>query len=229
MEAVLKKLPSLSDRLKAVASLVRGKVAVDVGCDHAYLSIFLAISRCNCVYATDIRNKPLSRAKINVASYNLLNKIKLILTDGLYNVPHDVDDIIISGMGGKLIERIIFEQDWLKNGSKNLVLQPQTFLMELRKNLYLKGYEIENEIPVIESNKTYCVINARYCGRLKDLSLEECVVGRLAEADNIYSLEFLRRQYKKYSKILAGLSVSGLDKARIEKCERICDILSKWK
>ena len=229
MGAALKKLPSLSDRLKAVAGLTRGQVAVDVGCDHAYLSIFLAMSKCSRVYATDIRNKPLKRAKINVANYNLLSKIKLILTDGLFGVPHDVDDIIISGMGGKLIERIIFEQDWLKDESKNLVLQPQTFLIELRKNLYLNGYEIENEVPVIEFDKTYCVVNARYCGCSRKLGLEESVVGRLAESNNLYNVEFLRRQYKKYSKILAGLSVSASDSEKLEKCKRICEILSKWK
>ncbi len=229
MGAGLKKLPSLSDRLKAVASLVCGQVAVDVGCDHAYLSIFLAMNGCRRVYATDVRNKPLSRAKINVAKYNLLDRIKLILTDGLCDVPHDVDDVIISGMGGKLIERIILKQDWLKDKDKNLILQPQTFLTQLRENLCLNGYEIENEVPVVEFNKTYCVVNARYCGRPRRLSLEESVVGKLAESDNAYSVEFLRRQYKKYSKILKGLCISNSNEEKIEKYERACKILSKWK
>ena len=229
MEAGVQKLPSLSDRLKAVASLVCGQVAVDVGCDHAYLSIFLAKNGCRRVYATDVRNKPLSRAKINIAKYNLLDRIKLILTDGLCDVPHDVDDVIISGMGGKLIERIILKQDWLKDKDKNLILQPQTFLTELRENLCLNGYEIENEVPVVEFNKTYCVVNARYCGRPRRLSLEESVVGRLAESDNVHSVEFLRRQYKKYSKILKGLYISNSNEEKIEKYERVCKILSKWK
>ena len=229
MEVGLKKLPSLSDRLKAVASLVRGQVAVDVGCDHAYLSIYLAMNGLRRVYATDVRNKPLRRAKINVAKYNLLDRIKLILTDGLCDVPHDVDDVIISGMGGKLIERIVLNQDWLRDKNKNLILQPQTFLTKLRENLFLNGFEIENEIPVVEADKTYCVINARYCGRSRKLSLEESVVGKLAKLDNVYSVEFLRRRYKKYNKILEGLYISNSNEEKIEKYKKICKILSKWK
>ena len=156
MESVLKKYLCLSNRLKAIANLVSGNIAADVGCDHAYLSIFLAMHKCEYVYATDVREKPLERAKENIKRYGVEEKIKLILTDGLCNVPQSVDTVIVSGMGGKLIERIVFEQDWLKSKDKHLILQPQTFLMELRQKLYLRGYEIESEYPVIEFDKSYC-------------------------------------------------------------------------
>lgn len=229
MENVLKKNICLSNRLKAIANLVSGNVAADVGCDHAYLSIFLAMHKCEYVYATDVREKPLERAKENIKSYGLEDKIKLILTDGLWNVPKSVDTVIVSGMGGKLIERIVFEQDWLKNGSKQLILQPQTFLVELRQSLYLNGYEIEFEYPVIEFDKSYCIISARYSGNVKNISLNDAVLGRVKESKSKYLSEFLKRKYRKYSKALEGLRISGLDKQKINKYEKICDILSEWK
>lgn len=229
MESALKKHLCLSNRLKAIANLVSGNIAADVGCDHAYLSIFLAMHKCDYVYATDVREKPLERAKENIKRYGVENKIKLILTDGLCNVPQSVDTVIVSGMGGKLIERIVFEQDWLKNKDKHLILQPQTFLMELRQNLYLNGYEIEFEYPIIEFDKSYCVVSARYSGRVKNISLKDAVVGRIKDSNSKYTSEFFMRRYKKYRKVLDGLCISGVDKQKIDKYEKICNILSEWK
>lgn len=229
MKSVLKKYLCLSNRLKAIADLVEGNIVADIGCDHAYLSIFLAMHQCKYVYATDVREKPLERAKENIKSYGVEDKIKLILTDGLWNVPETVDTVIVSGMGGKLIERIVFEQDWLKNKNKQLILQPQTFLMELRQSLYLNGYEIESEYPVIEFDKSYCIVSARYSGNVESVSLKDAVLGRLKDSHSKYSSEFLMRKYQKYSKILDGLRISGLDKQKINRYEKICDILSEWK
>ena len=225
----MKKYLCLSNRLKAIANLVKGDIVADIGCDHAYLSIFLAMNKCSYVYATDVRKKPLERAKQNIKNYGVEDKIKLILTDGLRNVPEEVDTVILSGMGGKLMERIVFEQDWLKNKNKQLILQPQTFLMELRQNLYLNGYEIELEHPVVESDKTYCIISARYSGCVKNISLRDAVLGKVRDSNSQYLSEYLKRKYKKCNKILNGLHMSGLDKQRIKKYEQICDILSEWK
>lgn len=225
----MRKYISLSGRLKAIANLVEGNVVADIGCDHAYLSIFLAMNKCDYVYATDVREKPLERAKQNIKSYGVDDKIKLILTDGLCNVPESVDTVIVSGMGGRLIERIVFAQDWLKNKNKQLILQPQTFLMELRQNLYLNGYEIESEYPVVESDKTYCVVSARYSGDVKNISLKDAVLGKVNSSDSKDLSEFLKRKYKKSIKILNGLRMSGLDKQKIKKYEQICNILSEWK
>lgn len=225
----MKKYLCLSNRLKAIANLVKGNIVADIGCDHAYLSIFLAMNKCSYVYATDVRKKPLERAKQNIKNYGVEDKIKLILTDGLRNVPEEVDTVILSGMGGKLMERIVFEQDWLKNKNKQLILQPQTFLMELRQNLYLNGYEIELEHPVVESDKTYCIISARYSGYVKNISLRDAVLGKVRDSNSQYLSEYLKRKYKKCNKILNGLHMSGLDKQRIKKYEQICDILSEWK
>lgn len=225
----MKKYLCLSKRLNSIADLVKGNVVADVGCDHAYLSIFLAINRCKYVYATDVREKPLERAKENIKSYDVEDKIKLILTDGLQNVPEDVDTVIVSGMGGKLIERIVLEQDWLKDKNKQLVLQPQTFLMELRQNLYLNGYEIELEYPVVECDKAYCIISARYSSNIKNISLRDVVLGKVQNSNSKDLSAFLMLKYKKCNKILNGLRMSGLDKQKIKKYEQICDILSEWK
>ena len=55
---------NLSKRLEAVATLVDLDVTViDVGCDHAYLDIYLTLNNNNKCIATDINKNALAIAK----------------------------------------------------------------------------------------------------------------------------------------------------------------------
>ncbi len=221
--------PVLSKRLQAIADFVDDSgVVADIGCDHAYLAIYLAMKKSDLVYAVDINEKPLSRARNNIQRYCVLDKVKLILSDGLKNVPHSVNTVIISGIGGKLISKIIFSEHWLKDSKKHLILQPQTFLPMLREDLYLNGFEIEDEMPVVETKRSYCVISARYTGNVKKISIKQAVLGKLAKYDTAEANEFLKRQYASYDKALKGLKLSWLDKQKINTYMQICNILSKW-
>ena len=58
----------LSKRLNAVAAMVTsGNVVCDVGCDHGYVSIFLIkTKKCPRVYALDVREGPLERAREHI-------------------------------------------------------------------------------------------------------------------------------------------------------------------
>ena len=74
----------LSKRLEAVATLVDvGKRVIDVGCDHAYLDIYLTLNNENKCIATDINEKALNSAINNIKKFNLEDKIETKLTDGL--------------------------------------------------------------------------------------------------------------------------------------------------
>ena len=78
---------NLSKRLEAVATLVDiGTNVIDVGCDHAYLDIYLTLNNENKCIATDINENALNMAKSNIKKYKLSKKIKTILTDGLQGI-----------------------------------------------------------------------------------------------------------------------------------------------
>ena len=67
----------LSKRLEAVATLVDiGAKVIDVGCDHAYLDIYLTLNNDNKCIATDINENALNMAKTNIKKYKLGKKIK---------------------------------------------------------------------------------------------------------------------------------------------------------
>ena len=100
----------ISNRLEALTFFVpyNSKV-IDVGTDHALLPIYLIENDlvCNPIIASDNKYGPLETAKKNIAMYDLQSKISLCLSDGLKEVESDFDCVIIAGMGGSLISKIL--------------------------------------------------------------------------------------------------------------------------
>ena len=133
----------LSERLAAAATLVRDGVRiVDVGTDHAYLPAELVMSgKVTHAIACDIGEGPLDNARETVERFSLGGKIELRLSDGLEKVsPDEIDDVLICGMGGELIARILAASDWVFDGEKHLVLQPMSPADDLRVWLCENGF-----------------------------------------------------------------------------------------
>lgn len=157
---------NLNNRLKLCADFVTsGGVSADVGTDHGYLASYLILNKISKkVFACDINEKPLNSARQTVEKLNLSDKVEVILSDGLKNVPNEnITDVIIAGMGGELISQIIADAQWVQR-SVNLVLQPMTKSELLRKWLYANGYKIVREQAVTDEKFTYIVIQSVYCG-----------------------------------------------------------------
>ena len=151
----------LNKRLELVASFVLDNShVIDVGCDHAYLPIYLMETKKNIqVTASDIKEGPLKIAKENIKKYNLENKIKLVLKDGIIDLDKSIDTVIISGMGGILLSKIISNKDNLKY-VKTLILSPNNEFPLVRKTLKKIGYKIVKEKLITENKITYLVIKA---------------------------------------------------------------------
>ena len=138
----------LSNRLETIASFVtEGYVVADIGTDHGYIPIYLT-SNGNCprAYAMDVNKEPLSRAKTHIEEENAGEVVSCILSDGLHELPQDdVDSIVIAGMGGDLVVRIL-EQDFDKLANvKELILSPQSHLERVRHFLNDHGFRILEE------------------------------------------------------------------------------------
>ena len=116
----------LDKRLRLCADMVLGRRVCDVGTDHAYLAAaLLTEGRCDTAIAADINEKPLAAARATLERAGVSDRCTLILSDGLKSVPLDgVTDIVIAGMGGELIAKILSESGGLDG--KNLILQPMT-------------------------------------------------------------------------------------------------------
>ena len=109
-----------SPRLDMILNNISSAAVADIGTDHAYIPVELA-KRGVTVFATDVNIGPLKIAEKNIGKNTL--PITLLHGDGLSPVPLGAaEEIIIAGMGGELISRII-SNDFEKAYSAKLLLQ----------------------------------------------------------------------------------------------------------
>lgn len=151
----------LSKRLHAVAAMVTsGNVVCDVGCDHGYVSIFLVkTKKCPKVYALDVREGPLGRAREHVEAYACADYIEVKRSDGLLEMPAGVaDTLICAGMGGRLVRKILSESMEKVWAMKELILQPQSELWLVREFIRQSGFLLVEEDMVEEDGKYYPVM-----------------------------------------------------------------------
>lgn len=155
------------NRLALCASFVRDKVKVaDIGTDHAYLPVWLCLTgKAVSAVAADINPEPLSRGELTIKKYGAEKLVKTRLSDGLKNIKEDeADDIIIAGMGGELIAKIMDDCPFSKNPEKRFILQPMTKCSELIKYLCGNGFEILRQDTCKEGKKLYTVMQVCYRG-----------------------------------------------------------------
>ncbi len=224
----------LSKRLQAVAGMVTpGNRVADIGCDHAYTSIYLLTNRISpYVVAMDVNQGPLDRAKENVEKYGVEDKISIRKSDGLKMInPGEVDTILIAGMGGRLMLQILTSRMNIVSAAKELVLQPQSETYLVRKALKELGYVIIKENMLKEDGKYYIIMKLKpISDNLKDkeyqlLKPEHIYFGRLLlEERNPVLLEHLQTERQLYKKIYQEL-ITLPTKQSIQRQTEIVDLI----
>ena len=208
----------LSMRLSAVASMVKqAKCVADVGCDHGFVSVYLMQNGiAENVIAMDVNKGPLARAKEHVQDYGMEDYIELRLSDGLEQIDKEdgVDTVILAGMGGKLMEKILSDAFARELYIPNLVLQPQSDLMSFRAFLRKRDYVIEEETMVLEDGKYYPMMRACYRGVRREGADYESdfsdAFGPILLAEKHPVLHgFLEREISKFEDIVAKMKEHG--------------------
>lgn len=189
---------TLSKRLEIVATLVDiGSRVIDVGCDHAYLDIYLTLNNKNNCLATDINPNALKTAKENISKYNLSRKIKTKLTDGLLGVDVNNDDnIVICGMGTHTILNILNTNKL----SNTLIISSNNNIDILRKEVVKLGYYIDTEIFIVDKNKPYIII--KFIKGFKKYSKLDYILGPILK----HNKEYKKYLINKYNQILNNIS-----------------------
>lgn len=196
-------------RLEKIASLVTKKEVVDVGSDHGYLIVDLFKSeKIKKAHIIEINIDPLLNAYYNIKKNNLLNETKFYLSDGLKNINPKLNDIeiIVAGMGGKLIWDIIS-----KNNYKNVlfIVQPNNNEIFLRTKLKEKNWEIEQEVLIEEKNIIYPILKINP-NKKNTYQEDELILGRY-EKNDIYMKKIINE--KKYlEKLLEKIPENKKDK-----------------
>ncbi len=210
----------VSKRIEKIAECVKYKKVADIATDHCYIPIHLSkIKEVEKIIACDINKKPLQNGKEHIEQFNLQDIIETRLGDGLNPVKNnEVETIIIAGVGGSLITKILSENIEVVKSAKQLILQPQADLIRLRKYLISIGFKIDKEF-VVEENRLYTVLD---CSQgIDEYTEEQYIVGKNTIIDdsykkyleyNINALEKIKQQLIEADEIKYSDKISELEK-----------------
>lgn len=202
----------LSLRLMAIADMVTaGNRLVDVGCDHGYLPVYLFLNKkIPSAIAMDVRKGPLSRAETHILQYGLGEYIKTRLSDGLAELkPGEGDTLVIAGMGGPLMERILTDSREVRQSFREMILQPQSDIPHFRHFIREEGWEIVQEKIILEDGKFYPMMKAVPCeqGNMQQWTAEEEMFGKLLLSEkNPVLKRYLERELRIRDAILDKIS-----------------------
>ena len=152
----------ISKRLAAIASFVPQNAKIlDVGCDHGLLDIYLfQNNQAKKIIASDVKRSALKNAIDNIKKNNLTEKIETREGNGLEVIKENdlIDTVVLSGMGALTIIEILKRgKEKLKN-INHIIVQSNTKLELLRKEIIKMNYYIQDEQIIKDSNKVYIII-----------------------------------------------------------------------
>jgi len=198
----------LSKRLSAVASFVTpGYSVADIGTDHGYIPIYLAGQGSRKIIAMDINAGPLQRAEDHVRLHRLEALIETRISDGLQALkPGEVQAVVLAGMGGALVLKILADSPAVTAKVEEFILQPQSEIAKVRAWLWQQGFIVQAEDMVKEDGKYYPVMYVRH-GRAAPYTPAELYYGRcLLHQKHPILQQFIASEIKRNEQILSQLS-----------------------
>jgi len=154
---------SISKRLRFIAGFVSpGLRVADIGTDHGYVPVFLLREGiCPRAIAVDVSAGSLQKAADLARRAGLEERMECRLSDGLSEVlPGEADSIVISGMGGILMRRILEDGLETVNSARELVLSPHRNPELILEFLEQHGFSIAADEMIEDKKRCYRVFKA---------------------------------------------------------------------
>ena len=140
--------------------VTKGHVIADVGTDHAYLPIYLVSEGISPkAVASDVSTAAVQKASAHVQEAGLSDQISVCVRDGLIGYsPLEADTLVITGMGGPLIIRILEDSKETAFSFKEIILSPQSEIASVRRWLYQQGFCLTDEALIRDGDHDYFVL-----------------------------------------------------------------------
>ncbi|RVU55313.1 tRNA (adenine(22)-N(1))-methyltransferase [Anaerosphaera multitolerans] len=222
----------ISKRLKTLSNLVskNSKVA-DIGTDHGFVPNFLVENNIsNYVICSDISEESLQKSISLIESMGNEKHIKTRVGDGLSVLNKgEVDTVIIAGMGGQLISKILKSEIELVKELDKIILQPMQGQELLRKFLYENGFNIVDELIVYEDGSYFEIIVTKYDGIIRSVNkiFYEIPKILLDRKDPILK-DFLTEKIKYNNSIIDEIKDYKSEKVR-DRVEELSKINNRYK
>ena len=153
----------LSERLMTIAGFIeKGAKVADIGTGDGHLPVYLMQNGlASHAIASDKSAASIDTVLRTANKYGVADKIVFTASPGLSGIDEEaVDTIVIAGMGGETISKILDDAPWTKRRGIKLILQPQTKTEKLCSWLRENGYSIPETAQAQDKGRAYTVISA---------------------------------------------------------------------
>lgn len=218
----------LSKRLQQISNFIPlGTRVADIGTDHALLPCYLVQERISPrAIAVDVNEGPLEFARRQVKSLLLADLVSIRLGDGLRVLePGEVETVIIAGMGGSTIRKILNASPQVVKKLQRLILQPNTGAELIRSWALENNWKIVDEEIVLEDNHYYEIIVLEPGVMTLEDDIYLLLGPKLVEKYHVHLIPYLKIQEQAEQEILKQLEKSNREETK-KKAEAI---KNKWK
>ncbi len=222
----------LTKRLEAVANFISSDKLTDIGTDHGYIPIYaLNTGMISHAIACDISADCVEKCRQNAEQYGVLDRLDTRKADGLDGITPDEAQgrtLVIAGMGGQNICEIMSKRSEITTGFRQLVLQPQSFVADVRCMVHHLGFVIDDE-QMVQEGHFYTILsclnkntpNAAYTNSEEPYTDQEYLWGRVLLRRHCPVLKaYLKQRLEVYN----GISHTDIAQKRRE----VTEALSLW-
>lgn len=219
-------------RLKLIANLVdKNSIVADIGTDHGIVPIYLSKEEISKkIIAADISEKSLNKLYEKLELNPQIDNIDLRVGNGL-NVlkPFEVDTIIISGMGGNLIEDIIADSMEIAKSANSMILGANNAVEQLRHFLHENGLKIVDEVDLYENEKYYQILKVKTGLEIYNNDIDYEFGKILIEKKSENLLKFINEEINSMENIVSHLNniESDSSKERLEELDNKLKLYEK--
>ena len=207
-------MPFLSKRLQAIHDMLPKGVTADIGSDHGKLMIALFKSgKVTKGYAIENKKGPYQRLVKALEEENLIDDIVPLFSDGIEDLPPEVKNIVLAGMGGDLIIKILKKHPEKLKLVSTIIVDAHGAVAKVREEISKMGYVIADEKMIKEDDKFYEIIKFIRAD-IAVYTNEDLEFGPILRSEKSATFK------EKYSERIAeidNLLLKDLPKARIEE------------
>ena len=192
----------------------------DVGCDHGYCSLHvLRAGKCKDVIISDVSAKCLQKAEKLLSDFIVRGWCRAVRCDGLREIPENTEQILVAGMGGEEIIKILSEAFL----PRKFIFQPMKNAEKLRAYLIERGCKITLD-DIFKDGKFYFVIKGERGGGTAPYSETELQLGRDALKNPLIK-DYAREELLKKERYLTQCGESYQREKILEQIKILTEIM----
>lgn len=217
---------NIPQRIQTIGNFINeGEVVADVGADHGLLELYL-VSKYDNIDILAIENKkgPYSILKGNLKS---LKNVTILLSDGISSIKDTTNTIVLAGMGGLNIKKILKAHPKKAERVQKFILDAHRDLDIARETIIKYGFKIANEKIVFEQEKFYVITVFEKCEKAPEYSKDEIQFGYKIYEDELWP------KYKQYlinqnNKTIASIGDNYLLQDKVLRLKNINERLENY-